>query len=373
VAKKNYRTRGMGHIKYRRDRKAWVGRITIGWTSDGKRKSKELWGSTKLAVEEKIKSYDAESARLLSPNSKDQGFGAYLDWWLENIVDPYLAPKTRVDYRSKVDNWIKPILGHLKLRDIRKQHVQELVTLITKKQSPQRARSVYTVMRICINHADSEGMLLKNPTKKIKLPKVPKAKSDYYDQAETKQLIRAATHDHRFGAAYLIGAMVGLRLGEVLGLQWKHIDLEAMTIRVEQQLQYVEGQFTYKQPKNNAVRTVSFPPQVLTSLKQLRKHTRVIGQDQLLFTYEKGTRMDPSQFTQKHWYPFIKHAGLRKIRFHDLRHTCASLLIGNGENLSDVSKHLGHTDIRITTNTYAHMLPDKEAGMAERLGKMLAT
>ena len=158
-----------------------------------------------------------------------------------------------------------------------------------------------------------------------------------------------------------------MRSGEIRGLQWGDIDWSSEQIHIRRS--WKEGAF--HQPKTQAsIRRIELPGFLLAELREWRLACPK-GEHDLMFPNLVGRPMSNTNLLQRGFYPALRRAGLRKIRFHDLRHTFASLLIANGADIVRVSRLLGHSSPTITLNVYSHMLPNEHYGSAERLGEIV--
>ena len=165
-----------------------------------------------------------------------------------------------------------------------------------------------------------------------------------------------------------VAAYTGLRKSELCGLLWDDVDFVERTFFVRQV--WRGGRF--KRPKTEtSIRRVEFPASLVTELKA-HKLACPNGEHQLVFPTETGGPMSPSNLLHRGFYPALRRAGLRKVRFHDLRHSFASLALAGGENLGPVSKQLGHASTAITLNVYRHVLPGEGRSMSDRLAARVA-
>ena len=192
---------------------------------------------------------------------------------------------------------------------------------------------------------------------------------------QARRLLEAARGD-RLEALYVLAVHCGLRQGELLGLRWEDVDLEAGTLHVRRTLTLAKDGPKFMAPKTaKSRRQIRFTTGAVEALKrhhdrQFEECTRLTGlwQDYgLVFATTIGTPINPRNLTGRSFKPLLKQAGLPDIRFHDLRHTCATLLLREGVNVKVVSEMLGHASIIITLNTYSHVLPDMQDSAADAM------
>ena len=209
-------------------------------------------------------------------------------------------------------------------------------------------------------------------------PRVQRREIEPLDPSDARLLL-AAVRDNRLEALYSVALSVGLRKGEALGLHWKDIDFETGTLSVRTSLQRIGGRLQLVEPKSSRSRRVIFLPDA--TVEALRRHRARQQQERLLegprwhdtglvFTTKIGTPFDPRNVT-RHFKKILTNAGLPQKRFHDLRHTCASLLLVQGVNPRVVMEVLGHSQISLTMDTYSHVIPEVQQDAAELMNALL--
>jgi integrase len=197
---------------------------------------------------------------------------------------------------------------------------------------------------------------------------------------QVKQLFEAARGD-RLEALYVLAVTTGLRQGELLGLKWDDVDMEARTLQVRRTLMTAKGGPVLSAPKTKGSRrTVKLSQTALEALRshlerQLREIERagdLWRENGLIFASEVGEPLDRRDITMRCFKPLLKKAGLPQFRFHDLRHTCATLLLSKNVNPKIVSEMLGHATIAITLDTYSHVLPTMQESAAKAMEDALS-
>ncbi|MHB1414616.1 MAG: site-specific integrase, partial [Chloroflexota bacterium] len=198
---------------------------------------------------------------------------------------------------------------------------------------------------------------------------------------EQARTVLQSIRGHRLEALYTVALVLGLRQGEALGLRWEDVDLEGGSLRVCQTLQRVDGTLRFAEPKTErSRRKISMPEMVARSLRQHRLHQveeRLMAgskwqENGLVFTSTIGTPLDGTNVTHI-LHRLLEEAGLPRIRFHDLRHTCASLLLAEGIDLRVIMEVLGHSQISLTANTYAHIQDPLKRDAAAKLDAALGS
>ncbi|CAA9364014.1 MAG: Integrase, partial [uncultured Chloroflexia bacterium] len=218
-------------------------------------------------------------------------------------------------------------------------------------------------------------MIPRNVAEVVKAPRPSPEEIRPLSRQQTKTMLEVAKED-RFEALYTLAVTTGLRQGELLGLKWEDVGLDEGVVRVRRTLTRHKARLLLGEPKTKrSRRTVRLTEGALEALKRHSAHQMVqkdrLGdhyEDQgLVFATQKGTLMNPTNLRKRSFEPLLKKASLPVIRFHDLRHTCATLLLSRNVNPKIVSEMLGHATIAITLDTYSHVLPNMQEGAARAL------
>ena len=223
-------------------------------------------------------------------------------------------------------------------------------------------------------------MLANNPADDVEPPRVRQSEVKLISAADVRALLAAADATP-YGCLVHLAVSTGMRMGEICGLPWQAVDLEAGALHVQQALQWLPGEgFTFREPKTRGSRRqVSLSPTSVSRLREHRQaqleHRLIMGpgynDNGLVFTTALGTPIEPSNL-RRTWLRIVKAAGLGHLRFHDLRHAHASLMLQQGVHPKIVSERLGHSSIAITMNTYSHVLPGLQQQAAEQFDELLA-
>ena len=220
-----------------------------------------------------------------------------------------------------------------------------------------------------------DGLIPRNVTEAVKVPQIKRKEIQALCAEETKRLLEAARED-RFEALYVLAVTTGLRQGELLALKWEDVDLERGVLRVRRTLTRAKGKVSLGEPKTaSSRRSVKLTATAAAALRehlsrQLEEIDRVgslYNDAGLVFATEKGTPVNPTNLRKRSFAPLLERSNLRMIRFQDLRHTCATLLLGRNINPKLVSEMLGHSSTAITLDTYSHVLPDMQDSAARAL------
>jgi integrase len=368
-----------GSIYQRKDGR-WVGTIDLGW-QNGKRKRKSFYGKKRSEVAAKLTKALNDYQQGLPIAAERTTVGQLLTEWLETTGKRTLRPSTSRSYRMIVRRHLNPHLGRIQLAKLTPAQVQGY--LETKLASGLSSRTVayhHAILRRVLNQAVKWGLIARNVATLVDVPRQERYQARALTLEETRQFL-AGLHDHRLEALFTVAVAVGLRKGEILGLQWSDVDLDAGTIFVWQQLQWIEGKLQFVPLKTErSRRTIALPAVAVAALRahkirHLEERLKA-GTDWedwgLVFTTPHGTPVDPRNLTRT-FHGILNQAGLPRIRFHDLRHSCATLLLAQGVDARTIMEVLGHSQISLTLNTYAHVMPQMQREAMARLDTVLGT
>jgi integrase len=359
---------------YRRKDGRYEGRYTVH-TPDGPVR-KRVYGRKYKEVQRKLAEAMGDAARGIVFDDENMTVSEYMTRWLEDSAKGDLGHRAYHNYRLQIRRHISPSLGRIKLSKLTATHVQSLYAAkLRDGLKPSSVRYIHAVLHRALEQAVRFNLMPFNPAARVDPPKVRQEEITPLDTEQARIFLAAARGD-RFEALDVLSLTVGLRMGEALGLRWSDIDFDAKTLRVSRQLQRVRdgGGLVFSEPKNASRRTVDLPQRAVEAFRSHRK--RQMGEQLrsgsewqdygLVFASGKGTPLDAQNIVNRHFKPLLKRAGLPNIRWHDLRHTYATLLLAQGTHPSYVQKSLGH---RIGAANPRPLLPlDAEHGPQHRRG-----
>lgn len=372
------RGQGEGSIYKRKDGR-WAAVINLGYR-DGKLQRASFYGKTRVDAARKLTTALNNRQKDLPVQFGRQTLAQFLDRWLEDCAKPTIRPKTYESYAHLIRKHIKPVLGHVQLTKLEPAHVQRLMN--EKMADGLSARTVQylrAVLRRALGQGLKWGLVARNVATLVDPPRYQRPKVQPLSPDEVQALLDAIKGE-RLEALFLVTVALGLRQGEVLGLRWRDVDVTAGILRVNFSLQRVNGALQLVEPKTErSRRTLSMPGIVLTALRS--HHMRQL-EEQLLaceswqesglvFTTSKGTPLDARNVIRK-FHAMVETAGLPRYRFHDLRHSCASLLLAQHVPARVVMDVLGHSQISLTLDTYSHVMPEALKEAAEKMEAVLS-
>lgn len=394
----NRRGKSEGSI-YERGDGRWAACVDLGFI-DGKRVRKTFYGATRKSVAGKLTDALGKQQRGAVVKTNDQlSVDTYLDRWLANVS---VRPKTKRQYEQVVRLYLKPAIGPVRLARLDPDQVRSLVLGLERRGlSPRTATLARDVLRIALAQAVSDQLIARNVATLVRRPKGRRKECATLSNDEARALLDALD-GHRLGAVVTCGVALGLRLGEGLGLQWSDLDLNTSRMKIQHALQTTGKRRELVDVKSReSNRTLALPAVVvrmLTAHKAAQAARRLAAgkewqKSDFVFTTGVGRPLDGTLVTRdlkrilaRTWLggrSGCKHPRLREracldcgasqlpiVSFHGLRHSCASLLLAAGVPIRDVSELLGHSDVRLTLSSYAHVIDEnrtKMAGMIDRV------
>lgn len=361
------RAKGEGCIRKRASDGLWEGIYTVGRNEKGKLVRRSIYGKTKKEVALKLGSItnDLHTGIYISPDSIT--VGQWLDIWLSEYLGD-VKRSTLAQYGYQVRVHIKPCLGPVILQKLSAPMIQKMYNDKLKAGlSPKSIKNLHGVLHKALQQAVLCQYLKINPTLACKLPRVEKKEMHpLHDQYVSMFLDEIKGKP--YADLFLVDIFTGLREGEIIGLTWDNVDFSKGVIRVEKQLKrerQINGGNEYKfgPLKNDKTRTIIPAPVVFSVLRNVKKRqaenrmkygTSYENPDNLVFTNELGGHLSPVSllgcFKRR-----VKAIGVPETRFHDLRHTYATLSLQNGVDIKTVSANLGHATVAFTLDVYGHV------------------
>ena len=374
----------------KRSKNSWTVVINLGRDPmTGKRR--QLWRSVKGPKR------DAETLLVQLLHQRDTGIdvppgkitlGQFMERWLEDYARPNVSPKTLLQYTDFVRRGLIPALGSIPLAKLRPQHIQAYYSHALQHGradgkgglSAKTVLHIHRLLREALQHAVKWQVLARNPADAVEPPRPQRYNPPVLSPEEVRRLLTKAA-DKPSGAIIHTAVMSGLRRGELLGLRWRDVDLDAGLLHVVQSAQWLPGQgWSFRQPKtHHGRRPVALAPATVEVLREHRrrqlKDRLALGEayrdHDLVFATPLGTPIDTSNL-RRAWDRIVNAAGLPHLRFHDIRHVHATLMLAGGVHPKVVAERLGHANVGITLDTYSHVLPNLQAQAATALERLLA-
>lgn len=359
------RSRGEGSLYYSESKKLWVSKITL---PDGRRKVK--YGKSQKEVREH---HQTALNQLRQGILGDETITTadFINRYMESVGRHNLRPKTIESYTALIRLHIIPDIGKIKIAHLRPDHLQALYSQkLEKGLSKRTVQFIHSIIHKCLDQAMRWGIVPRNVADLVTAPTPQRRPPSIFDSRQVGVFLNAVK-DHRFYLIYVIAIYCGLREGEVLGIHVEDVDLQKGVINVNHAVQSLAGKgLVVTEPKTDrSRRSISLSK---TPLTLLAKHIEGLNRNQgLIFTTSTGHPYSPRNLV-RHFKSVLKETGLPNIRFHDLRHTSASLLLAAGVHPKVVQERLGHSTIVLTLDTYSHLIPGMQDRAAEKMEKILS-
>ena len=351
----------------RRGKNSWELTVDLGHDSNGKRRRKFVNVRGKKAdAERRLRELITQVEGGVSLDSSKVTVAEFLERWLFDYAETNTSPRTVQGYHGVVQRYLVPKFGTLALAKLTPQHVQGLYSdMLGRGLSAMTTLHAHRVLREALSHAVKWGLLGRNVCDAVDPPRPRKKEMASLDAPDIQRFLDTASSS-TYGPVFFLALYTGMRRSELLGLKWSRVDVESKTISVTQTLQRIRGRgLVVMEPKTDrSRRLVSLPPSAVALLRGLRAKQREdsqsLGLDShnvgFVFARPDGSPIDPDAVTHA-FTRIVKTLGLSHVRFHDLRHTHASMMLKQGVHPKIVSERLGHSSVVITLDTYSHVLP----------------
>ena len=359
------RAHGEGTIFFFEPRDLWAAEITM---PDGKRRRK--YHKTQKVV----KDWLLEQRRLVrdgaSIGSGRMTVSEYIDRYMQDVAAHTLRPKTIEGYNSLIELHIKPALGSMKLSVLTPAHVQKFYSdQLNLGFSRRTVEFMHAVLHKSLDQAVRWGMVPRNVCDLVDVPQPERRAMNVWSAEQVKAFLDSVRY-HRWYPIYVLAITCGFRIGEVLGIHYEDVDLANSSINVRHATQTLVGKgIIITTPKTDkSRRLVTVPATAMQILKDYLDYTKV--NQGLIFTTRSGKPVS-SRNLVRHFKLSAQAAGLPEIRFHDLRHTSATLLLAAGVHPKVVQERLGHSQIGLTLDTYSHVVPSMQVEAAQKMDDLL--
>ena len=375
------RSNGEGNIRKRKDGR-WEGRYTAGHDSEtGKQIFKNVLGKTQAEVKEKLKKALEEAKKVDVTRTGKYTVETWMDEWFENVAKLKVRPSSHQTYRGYIDHHIAPNIGNIPLEKLSTMDLQKLYRKLMNKGRVERieakdqpkglsaktVRNINQVISSALDFAVAQKIIPENPCKAVALPKVEHKEMQTIPAEHLQAFLQEAKATGVY-EMYYIELATGLRRGELLGLKWADIDWKNGIIKVRRSIARVNGEIVESPLKTkNSYRAVSISPQAVDILIEQKKKTT----DQYVFPSPNGGPISPDSVNNM-LKRVLARAGIPKVRFHDLRHTFATIALQNGVDIKTVSGMLGHFSAGFTLDTYAHVTTAAQKEAAATIGNILS-
>ena len=367
------RANGEGTIGKRKSDGRWFATVPIGRDADGRVRRRTEYARTKAEAAEKLARMRSSVIDGTMVQPTRQRLAQYLDRWLRDSSRPSTSKNTYRLYESLIRIHINPRIGGVRLSNVGPQHVQALMAEMERGGASPRVRQLTLgLLRNALSRAVKWNLVARNPCLVVDRPRVPRHEARVLTQEQVRVLFDAASGD-RLEALYVLAVATGLRQGELLGLQWGDIDFGRRSLTVRRQLIECGAPPELSELKTpRSRRRVDLPALAVEALSEHRRRLGALPHPvNLVFTDTLGGPIRKSNLLRRSFRPLLERAGLPRIRFHDLRHTSATLLLAAGVHPKVVQERLGHSTISLTLDTYSHAVPTMQRDAADRMDGLI--
>lgn len=360
-----------GENIYKRKDGRWEGRYSKGRKENGKIYYGYIYGYKYSEVKQQLilMKYESQTSKTENISTYE---GALKDWvnhWLETFVRPKVKSSTFASYKNKMDVHVLPHIGSIKLQELQPKDIGYLIQKMAKELKASSIRSIFSVLKTCINKAFSIQLLSKDPCTGITLPKVEKTKVQALSTTDQKRLLKETTTNKKYFSISL-ALQTGLRIGEICGLKWSDIDFENKTLGVNRTLLRIQSngktekktEVVEMTPKSsNSQRRIPITEVLNAHLLELKRNST---SEYVISNKDKA--IEPRTIAYR-FQMVRKKIGLEHFSFHSLRHTFATRCLEAGGNIATISSLLGHSSTKMTLDCYTNSFFSEERQLLEKL------
>ncbi len=372
------RKNGDGTVRLRKDGR-WEGRVVIGYDNNGYPQTKNVLAKTKTECLEKLQTLKESCGGMKSAKLRPEMlFGDWLEYWFENHSKPKIRPTTQEGYESRIRLHILPELGSIPLNKLTQNDLQQFYARVKKNGrkrftdlygeglSDRMVRMCHATCRSALEKAMQEGLIRTNPAIGCKLPPKKAREMQVLDREELQRFLIQAQAEGYY-ELFLLDLATGLRRGELMALQWDDLDFKTGVLNVNKQIYDVQGELQLSTPKTKtSIRKLTLPPAVVAVLWEYRE---TVGSRWMFPSpVKEDCPMTPCA-VRKRLQIILEHAGCKHVRFHDLRHTFATLSLQNSMDVKTLSAMLGHVSAATTLDIYTHITDDMRHAAAANIDR----
>lgn len=353
----------------------------LGYKENGYAKTKNVTAHAKTECQEKLAKLREKCGRRSEKIKPDMTFGDWIDFWYQNYSAPKLRPTTQACYSVRIYTHIIPSIGNIPLNKLTQNDLQQFYARLKKSGrkkhvdkfgeglSDRMVRSCHTTCRTALEKAVTEGLIRINPAVGCKLPPKKAREMQVLTQNEILRFLHQAKEEEYY-ELFLLELGTGMRRGEILALKWSDLDFATGELRIERQVYIIKAEVIISAPKTKAsVRTVILPPSLLKTLVAYKE--TVDSEWMFPSPTDNGRPRNPSS-VRKRLQLILERAGCKKVRFHDLRHTFATMALEHGMDVKTLSATIGHVSSATTLDIYSHITDTMQRQAAVHIDRKIS-
>ena len=372
------RKSGEGTVRLRKDGR-WEGRVVVGYDDKGLPKTKNVLAKTKTECVAKLESLKESVAPATAVKTRaDMPFGEWVEFWYKNCSKPMLCPSSQRSYEDFIRLYIRPKLGSVPLNKLTTNELQQFFNWMRKDGrtlhresrggglSDNMVRNCHSLCRRALEKAVSDRLIVKNPIEGCKAPPIRREEMQLLTREELQRLLIQAK-DEGYYEVFLLELTTGLRVGELMALQWDDLNFKTGELRIERQVYRTKEELLIQEPKTKAsIRTVILPPPVAEAL---RVYKQTVSSRWMFPSPKKEDAPLAPAAASHRLSKILTHTGCKKVRFHDLRHVFATNALEHGMDVKTLSTIIGHVSSATTLNVYAHVTDDMQRQAATKIDR----
>jgi integrase len=339
-----------------------------------KRVRRTVYGWTKKEVQDKLTGLQSRKLDGSLGQASKTTVAGYLSNWLENAARPTIRATTHENYKNAIDKHIAPLIGGILLSKLTPMHFQGLYAELERNGASAYTRALaHAVMHRAFKQVVKWGTMVRNVCDAVDPPRIPKSDIKPLDAEQAGKFLEAAKGT-RLEALFVLAIGTGMRSGELYALQWSDVDLDGQSVMVRHTLTELRQGWTLSEPKTaKSKRRITLPAMAAEALHEHRKRMLAEGHaaSPWVFCNTLGATLRRSDVRRYHFKPLLKLAGLPNIKFHDLRHSHATLGLSAGVHPKVMQERLGHSQISVTMDTYSHVMPTMQRDAANSFDGIL--